>query len=374
MAVITSSTPTTREPRLALSVTLERTIPGRPSVAEIASVIGVLTKIFDLASPRESASPLATLEVPRAHTGAVRALAILEHRQEPLIISAGDDGAVRSWRLNGQPGPLDIARAHTGAVNSLAILEHQQQPLIISAGDDGAVRSWRLNGQPGPLVAPGAHLGPVRALAILEHQQQPLIISAGGYANGAIHSWRPNGQPGPLVAPGAHTGAVNSLAILEHRQEPLIISSAGDDGAVRSWRLNRQYGVVAAQTGPWMSLGTQTAEQLEVRQLSFASPLEVHLIMSTALTAALVATPRAFGFVLYAIKRLWGFDLELRIHRAELQTVLTQARREHESLNAGGRRIAGALEAPKEVDALNEDLPDGWDMTTGEVSDADEDD
>jgi hypothetical protein len=45
----------------------------------------------------------------------------------------------------------------TTAGSTLAVTADDDGALIISADDDGALRSWRLDGTPGPLQAPDAH-------------------------------------------------------------------------------------------------------------------------------------------------------------------------------------------------------------------------
>ncbi len=188
---------------------------------------------YELISGPNLAAAVST--IPDAHTGWVRALAVVEHEGRPLIISAGADGALRSWRLDGTPGPLAHDNAHTSWVEALAVVEHEGQPLIISADTDGALRSWRLDGTPGPLDHDDAHTGGVRVLAVVEHEGRPLIISAG--ADGALRSWRLDGTPGPLAHDNARTSWVEALAVVEHEGQPLIIST-GSDGALRSWRLD----------------------------------------------------------------------------------------------------------------------------------------
>ena len=77
---------------------------------------------------------------------------------------------MKSWRLDGTPGPLDHADAHFGSIHALAVVEHEGAPLIVSAGDDGALKSWRLDGTPGPLDHADAHKGWILAVAVVEHE------------------------------------------------------------------------------------------------------------------------------------------------------------------------------------------------------------
>jgi hypothetical protein len=76
-----------------------------------------------------------------ASTGNIWALAVLDTEQGPVIASAGGDGAVRSWRPDGTPGPLTGPDPYTHS-SALAVLDTEQGPVIVSAGLDGAVTSW----------------------------------------------------------------------------------------------------------------------------------------------------------------------------------------------------------------------------------------
>lgn len=56
-------------------------------------------------------------------------MAVLEDEQGSLIITAGDDGAVRSWRVDGQPGPLNVPDPHNDRIEAVAVLETEHGPL-----------------------------------------------------------------------------------------------------------------------------------------------------------------------------------------------------------------------------------------------------
>jgi hypothetical protein len=257
---------TDREPRLALSLALERTVAGLPSVAELASLIGVVTMIFELADP----------------DGALRA-------------------AVRR--------PLTVEHAHPRGIQALAVVEHDGAPLIITAGEDGALRSWRLDGSLGELTREHAHHDEITALVV----------------------------------------RISALAVVEYDGAPLIIS-AGDDGALRSWRV-----------GPraWTRLGGPLAAQLEVRRLSLGS-LELEVLVP-----AVSAVPAALGFVLYAFKRLWTFQIELRIHRAQMRARLMEAERELERLEATGE-VDDVVEAARDV------VIEAWNVLDATLSEDDD--
>jgi len=182
---------------------------------------------------------LATID--GAHDDRVNAIAVLETDQGPLIFSGGDDGALRSWHLDGQLGPLQLPDAG-GPVTALAALNTDRGPLVVSGGGDGAIRSWRLDGQLGSLqVAPDAS-GPIRALVVLRTDGMPLVVSGGD--NGSLRTWQPDGHPGPLQVPDDHIGAIRAIAILD-TDRPLVLT-VGSDRTLRSWRLDRKPGPIDA--------------------------------------------------------------------------------------------------------------------------------
>ena len=268
---MSSPSGTGREPRLALSATFEWSRRGLPSLADVAAPLAVISGAF---SANGAPGPL---HVHHAHSDGIGALTVAEEHGAPLIISAGQDGALRSWRLDSTPGPLHVNDAHTARIMALAVAEEHGVLLIISASHDGALRSWRLDGTPGPLHVDDAHNGGIGALAVVEDDGASLIISAGA------------------------------------------------DGALRSWRLGACRSLIAELEG-------DAAATLAVRQLSFASPLEIALTLPAELAAAPVALAAALvmlkriaapagagGDEPRGVKRLVGLPLEILIYLDELR-------------------------------------------------------
>jgi hypothetical protein len=167
-----------------------------------------------------------------AHSGFVGALKVVA--EGGCVVSTGR-GAIRSWRLDGEPGTLNRADAHGGKqIDSLLVVEKGGQPLVVSGGGDGAIRSWWLDGAPGPLNRPDAHSGWIRALLVVDEGGRPLVVSGG--ADGAIRSWRLDSAPGPLNRPDAHSDRIGALLDVDDGGRPLVVS--GSDRAIRSWRLD----------------------------------------------------------------------------------------------------------------------------------------
>lgn len=216
---------TDREPRLALSLTLERTVAGLPSVAELASLIGVVTMIFELADPDgalRAATKRSGPTVQAAHAGAIMALVVIEREDAPLIVTADVYASLRSWQLDGTPGDYARDFAHHRPISALVVVEHHGHggapPLIISASDYGELRSWRLDGSPGELQRDDAHHRAIMALAVIDHDGAPRIIS--GDTDGALRSWRRDGSPGELQLDRAHPDWISALAVVEHHRAP----------------------------------------------------------------------------------------------------------------------------------------------------------
>lgn len=487
MAALVTQMPTEREPRLVLGVTLERTAAGLPTIADVASAIGAIASLFVAAAPS-----VASLDVPCTGQGPISVLLAVEQEGESLIISGGEDGTLRSWRLDGQAGPVDIADPEHEPVSALLAVEYEGEPLVISGGEGGTIRSWRLDGRAGPLSA--RQPGTVWAIAAVENDGEPLVISGGG--DGTIRSWRLDGQPGPFGVVDTGGGEVRQIVVIENGDEPIVVAGR-DDGTLKSWYLDGRpapitdgadvgslrlmapvayqdetvlltggwdgtvrsnvldggtgpialnhvprgsvwivapgpdgaptvvsggwdgsirsqaldgtpgsFTVIRAHNGPvwallavqyrghavivsggrdgslrswwvstpklgqavipgpppWTLLGGPIAGLLEVRQLSLASPLEIQLHVPGAVLAA----PAVFGFVLYAIKRVWGYPIEVRSYLAERRRQLLEAELECERLEAGDEV------AETQVSVMRGALPADWKMTDAVLIDDDE--
>ena len=85
----------------------------------------------------------------------------------PVIVSGGEDGTVRVWRLaDGSPAGKSLT-GHAGEVRAVAVgALPDGTPVIVSGGKDGTVRMWRLaDGSPAGEPLTG-HTGPVQAVAV----------------------------------------------------------------------------------------------------------------------------------------------------------------------------------------------------------------
>jgi WD40 repeat protein len=154
-----------------------------------------------------------------------------------VIISSGDDGTVRMWRLADGTPLEEPPTGHHGGVNAVAAATLPDgTPVIASGGDDGTVRVWRLADST-PVGEPlTGHHGPVRAVAAgALPDGTPVIISGGD--DGTVRVWRlADGAPvgEPLTG---HPGGVNAVAAGALPDGTPVIISCSWDWTVRLWRL-----------------------------------------------------------------------------------------------------------------------------------------
>ena len=148
-------------------------------------------------------------QVLTGHTGRVTAVAAGALPDgTPVIISGGDDGTVRVWRLADGTLVGEPLTGHGGGVRAVAAgALPDGTPVIISGGDDGTVRVWRTaDGTPvgEPLTG---HRGAVTAVAAgALPDGTPVIISGG--SDGTVRVWR-TADGTPVGEPLAgHHGAV----------------------------------------------------------------------------------------------------------------------------------------------------------------------
>ena len=182
--------------------------------------------------------PVTDFQVITEHDGPARAVALGELPDgTPVIISGGNDGTVRVWRLaDGTPAGEPL-RGHASPVTAVAVgALPDGTPVIISGGNDGTVRVWRLaDGTPAGEPLRG-HASPVTAVAVgALPDGTPVIIS--GDDDGTVRIWRlADGAPVREPLHG-HVSTVTGLAVGELPGGIPVIVSGGFDAVVRVWRL-----------------------------------------------------------------------------------------------------------------------------------------
>ena len=258
-------------------VSLDR--PGRASQLELAAhelgCRSLAARIAEAAPDR----PWHTLwshtrqttgyQVLTGHDGPVEAVAVGGLPDgTPVIVSGGDDGTVRVWRLADGTPVGEPLRGHDrgvadGGVKAVAMgALPDGTPVIVSGGADGTVRVWRLadgtpvgeplRGHDRSVVGSGVHAVAVGALP----DGTPVIVS-GGYD--AVRIWRLAGGT-PVGEPlRGHTGPVMTVAAEALPDgTPVIVSGGGlGDATVRVWRLADSTpagGLLLGHTGPVFAL------------------------------------------------------------------------------------------------------------------------
>jgi WD40 repeat protein len=139
-------------------------------------------RVWDVATGRRLASPL------HGHQATVHAVAVLNRGPgEWLVASAGSDSAVRLWEpVAGRPFGSAL-RGHRGPVWCLAVVPAPADsggPItdgLISGGEDGTLRLWRLNGTDAAEFLRADLPSPVTAVAVLMGASAaPVVVAAGG--------------------------------------------------------------------------------------------------------------------------------------------------------------------------------------------------
>lgn len=157
----------------------------------------------------------------RGHTGAVKALAMMN---DGRLVSAGNDGSIRVWDVDGNQPSRELGR-HAERVFALCVLRDGR---LVSASDDHrTVRIWDANGDRPPRVL-GGHTGRVFALCVLRDGR---LASARG--DGTIRIWDVDSDQSPDEL-GRHANGVLSLCELTDGR----LASAGYHGSIRVWDVN----------------------------------------------------------------------------------------------------------------------------------------
>lgn len=245
----------------------------RERTAVICRALGPESLAYELISGPRLSGILSTIHDKGG--GYISALAVCEQDGVPLIVSGGSDlyelqeedeedrsWRIRTWHLDGRPGPLAREGRNLGSVVALAVIHHDGAPLVVAAHFEGALTSWRLDGTAGPVSVARAYDRGLQALAVIEREVEPLIV-CGGWG-GAIRSWRLDGTPGPLSRNDAHPGGIFALAIIEQEGRYLIVSAGDDDddhGAINSCWLDGSRGPLSGRDDDTRALGAIVAVQ-----------------------------------------------------------------------------------------------------------------
>lgn len=146
-----------------------------------------------------------------AHSQSIRGLTVTDDGEEPLLITGGDDGALRSWTLAGDPGRLQVPDAHLGPIVLVGTLDIDGERLVITFGDDGAVRSWTLGGDRGRLQIDKAHARSIDAATITTGRHEGLLITCGN--DRELRTWTPTGEQHRPEIRSTHSRSITSVGV-----------------------------------------------------------------------------------------------------------------------------------------------------------------
>ncbi|MFF0204596.1 hypothetical protein [Streptomyces sp. NPDC005017] len=181
------------------------------------------------------------------HEDAVTAVAVLPSDQGAIVFSADAAGRIHQWSPDGSPANAHVLRGHMGAVTALATGTAAPHALV-SASDDGTVRTWNVTAQPpmrepAPNPAPG-HDGPIRDLAALTTNGQVLAVSGG--ADRTIRLWSPD--DGAAAGPAATIAVRGGFSAMDCCEQERLLVTGTANGAVHLHGADD--GTLLARLGP----------------------------------------------------------------------------------------------------------------------------
>jgi WD40 repeat protein len=138
------------------------------------------------------------------------------------VCSAGFDGCVRFWSLDGKP--LKVLETISAPIDSLAWSSDGQ--LMVTGHQDNTIRFWTDNGEQVTIV--GGHGGHVE---VLEFNPAGTLLASGSRDN-SIRIWNRDGTP--VATLQGHSGAVHGI---QWTPDGSGIYSCAADGTIRFWNV-----------------------------------------------------------------------------------------------------------------------------------------
>ncbi|KAF0720491.1 hypothetical protein As57867_000284, partial [Aphanomyces stellatus] len=170
-----------------------------------------------------------------AHADYIRSLDV--HPTQPLLLSAGDDKLVKTWRWDDASPSSSWHIQDTFAGHSHYVMQAKfsHEDVVASAALDGSVRFWRLGETAPTLVVPNAHGG--KGLNCLHLDADRVVTGADDHT---VVVWRVTSQRGRVTAMdkvrvlAGHTGNVSDVLFAKTSSRDLVVS-ASEDQTVRAW-------------------------------------------------------------------------------------------------------------------------------------------
>lgn len=185
------------------------------------------------------------------HTDAVTQMLVLHHgrgeERQMLLVSASADHSIKIWELADDcepevPGVPNQAlhclrqswEGHDAAVTGICLYYTHDTPRVVSCALDATIKVWLLSTGDciRTFVSPDHSPRCVRVLNEGHHKSS--FVTGGGDCR--LKVWRMNSSACAASMCG-HSAPVTALAHVP--LEPLELLSAGEDGSVRLWNLDR---------------------------------------------------------------------------------------------------------------------------------------
>ena len=157
-----------------------------------------------------------------------------------LLVSAGEDRAIRVWDLDSDRLISTVAAAHDHAIRALVFIPASAgtDDRLASADDDGVIKIWHA-GEHLELVTKTDHRHhrPVSTLAVMpaKDSDPPTLISAG--KDEFVRRWTVGGEPIEPASLG-HIGSVTALVATVTPGGERVLASAGQDAKVWIWNVD----------------------------------------------------------------------------------------------------------------------------------------
>jgi WD40 repeat protein len=176
-------------------------------------------KVWDVAQSRQID------DLPTAHTGVIKSLAVTEIDGSAVVISCADD-AVRMWNLD-ESGSSDQP-----GITALTFADLHGTRVLFVGDDQGTVRVLGLSDGLPVAAAFQGHRGEVAAIAVDTIDGE--IVALSGGVDGTVQVWDPSDAT-PLGDPYAEHEHVVTAVATRQMGGRLIAISGGYDDTVRIW-------------------------------------------------------------------------------------------------------------------------------------------
>src|SRR5690349_7595795 len=101
-------------------------------------VKGRVRKNSPRARRRWENAAVTTAAPPQGHHGRIAAVALTELDGQRLVVSAGEDGMVAAWEVEGSATP-HIVVASGGTATALTVATRRKEPVVVTGWGDGSV-------------------------------------------------------------------------------------------------------------------------------------------------------------------------------------------------------------------------------------------